>query len=696
MKLYSLALLLPLFLFYSDLLNAQADITISRKDFQTVKEGFTTAWDHIKAGDNFYKRGGVWYKNAYEEYLKAYNYNGENAELNYKIGASALCSDNKHEASRYLLRAYELNANVAEDILLLSGRALQFAGRYNEAIDKLEAYISGTDKRDKTSIELANRYITECKMADQISKDTLRIKITNTGAGINSEFDDYSIVFSSNGKRMYFGSRRALNQNNSKRYEDNKYDENIFLSDMMGNEWSVAAPAGKNLNTGFCEVPLFLNKSEDRLFIYAGYEGNGDIMVSVLKKGVWKPPVKEQLGISSFLPETSMCISPDGGEVAFIRNTGKKGNGGKDIFIMKKINERKWSKPRNAGITINSKYDEESVSYSKGGDTLWFSSEGHNTMGGFDIFYSIRSTDGSWGPPVNAGYPINTPWHELFYVPAPDTDSAFYFTSDRSGGFGGLDIYRGEILPPPLPVQPTLEPEQIKPPEPQIVTIRDTVVIIKEYVPIPQPSEKSIYITGRISDSETGEAVAANIEIIDFSTDSIVTIVASSPIDGNYRIKLPEKKTYIVNIRATGFLSDMKKITIGPDFNQDFLQLDVPLIKVKVGKKIVLNNIFFELGKAVLTKDSFEELDKLVAIMNENPGMKIEISGHTDNTGSAVINARLSTERAKAVVNYLIEKGIDPSRMKYMGYGSEQPIADNSTAEGRAKNRRVEFKILEM
>jgi len=696
MKLSSLVLVSSVFVFYSNLLNAQTDIGISRKDFKTVKDGFATAWDHVKAGDDFYNKKGVWYKNAYEEYLKANAYNSENAGLNYKIGVSALYSDNKHEAARYLLHAYELDANVAEDVLLLSGRALQFEGRYKEAVGKLEEYISTTDVRNKTGIELAKRYISECKSAEEISKDTLRVKITNIGAGVNSNFDDYSIVLSSNGKRMYFGSRRALNQSTSKRYEDTKFDENIFVSDFRDREWAAAASAGEDLNTGYCEVPLFLNKSEDRLFIYAGYEGNGDIMVSTLKKEAWRTPVKEQLGISSSRPETSMCISPDGNEVVFIRDAGKKGNGGKDIYIIKKINERKWSKPQNAGITVNSKYDEESLSYSKGGDTLWFSSEGHSTMGGFDIFYSVRSTDGSWGPAVNAGYPVNTPFHELFYVPAPDDDSVFYFVSDRSDGYGGLDIYRGEILPPPPPPPPASEPEPVKPPEPQVVVVRDTVIVIKEFVPVPQMPEKSIYLTGRISDSETGESVAASIEVIDFSTDSIVTKTVSSPIDGTYRVKLPDKKTYIVNIRATGFLSDMKKIAMGADYNRDFVQLDVQLIKVKVGKKIVLNNIFFELGKAILTKDSFEELDKLVSIMNENPGMKIEISGHTDNTGSAVINARLSTERAKAVVNYLIENGIDSSRMKYIGYGSEQPVADNSTPEGRAKNRRVEFKILEM
>ncbi|MGQ9621142.1 MAG: OmpA family protein [Bacteroidales bacterium] len=694
MKITSKFLFSFVFLF-CNILYAQTNVEINRKEFRNVRDGFNVAWVHVREGDTFFSEGGVFYKNAFEEYKKAYAYNSSNAELNYKAGVAALFSDSKEEAAEYLLKAYELNNNVAEDVLLLAGKALQYSGKYNEAVEKFEAYIEAADKKNKNNTELAKRYIEQCKSAAEISKDTHRIEITNLGGSINSDCDEYSIVLNSDGSRIFFGSRKPVTPNPSKHYDDTKYDENILLSDYQNGVWTNAVTAGKNITTNYCEVPLFLSQAEERLFIYTGYEGNGDIMVSTLKKGMWKSPKKEKIGISSNYTETSMCVSPDGNEIAFVRDAGKKGNGGKDIYIVRKIKDRKWSKPINAGITVNSKYDEESVRYSKGGDTLWFGSAGHNTMGGFDIFYSVRSTDGSWGPAVNAGFPLNTPWHELFYVPVPGDDSAFYFVSNRSGGYGGLDLYKGKILPPPPVIVPP-EPEPVIPPEPQVVVVRDTVVIIKEIVQPAPVADKSVYLTGNITDSETGNPVLARIEVIDFLTDAIITTTASSDADGSYRAKLPDRKTYIINIRATGYLSDMKKITVPENYASDVMKLDVPLMKVKVGKKVVLNNIFFETGKAVLTKNSFEELDKLVAILNDNLSMKIEISGHTDNTGSAVINAKLSTERARAVVEYLVSKGIERTRMTYMGYGPDQPVADNSTAEGRAKNRRVEFKILEM
>lgn len=151
----------------------------------------------------------------------------------------------------------------------------------------------------------------------------------------------------------------------------------------------------------------------------------------------------------------------------------------------------------------------------------------------------------------------------------------------------------------------------------------------------------------------------------------------------------------MVDIRGSGFLSDMKRINIPATFSGDAYNLDISLIKVKVGKKIVLNNILFETGKSVLTKSSYEEIDRLLSILEENPKMKIEISGHTDKTGSEPLNFKLSENRAKAVVDYLVQKGISSSRLEYKGFGSLQPVADNATAAGRTKNRRVEFKILE-
>jgi outer membrane protein OmpA-like peptidoglycan-associated protein len=672
-----------LFLLFSLVAEAQTDVSIKKKEFDTGNTGFAEAWKHVREGDKFYSQGGASYAKAFDEYLQAIVYNNSNPELNYKTGISALFSDHKEEASGFLLNSLEFNPNVTGDVLFFTGWALQYNNKFEDAVAKFNEYKSSADpKHSGDLLALADKHIDECNSAMNITRDTLRIKVTNPGPAVNSESDDYSEILTADAETMYFASRRQTGR--SFEHSDMKYDENIYVTHNENGAWGTAAPAGKDITTKYCEAPLFINKTGDRLYIYEGSEREGDIMVSEKKNGLWRTPGKPPYPVNSAGSETSFCISPGGNEIYFVSDNGKVNQGGKDIYFIKMLNGRKWSKPVNAGSMINTKYDEENVVLSGSGDTLWFSSKGHNTIGGFDIFYCVRGDDGEWGEAKNCGYPVNSVWDDLFFCPSPLNDSIFYFASNRSGGTGGLDIYEGRLLPE---IRETIPVPKV---QPDTVIIRDTVVV-KE----PEPAIDAVVLEGRILDSETGEPVLARIDVTDLLTDSLITTTASSDTDGSYRAGLPAKKAYNVSLKAAGYLSDMKQVVIPPDYEGDKYTFNATLIKVKVGKRVVLNNILFETGKAVLTKSSFSELDHLLEILKDNPNMKIEISGHTDNTGSAAINTRLSGERAKTVVDYLTGKGIDRTRLTSKGYGSTQPVADNSTAQGRAKNRRVEFKILE-
>jgi hypothetical protein len=466
---YYLHILIVIFLLCSSVLEAQTDVTIRKKDFKAGKSGFEEAWKHVTDGDSYYKAKGIWYGTAFDEYLKAIVYNNSNPELNYKAGVSALFSDKKEKATGFFLKALELKSDVTEDILLHTGRALQYSGRFSEAIEKLNGYLSLPGKKSKEEISQAQKSIEECNSALNVTKDTLRIGIINMGANINSNTDDYSELFSADGKTLFFASRREIPKS-SNYYSDSKFDENIFISRQIKGSWELASIAGKELATKYCETPLYINSTNDLLYVYTGYDNGGDIKMSVNKKGEWKTPERIPFGINSGGSETSFTFSPSGNEIYFVTDEGKDNIGGKDIYFIKKKNERKWSKPQNAGPVINSVYDEESVRFSKSGDTLWFSSKGHNSIGGFDIFYSIKNKAGEWDSAINYGYPVNTPWDEIFYYPSPVEDSTFYFVSNRSGGFGGLDIYKGLILPPE-PVVVIVPPA---PQKPDTVIIRDT------------------------------------------------------------------------------------------------------------------------------------------------------------------------------------------------------------------------------
>ena len=672
-------------------LQAQTNMSISRKNFDNKKPGFKEAWKHVKNGDAYYEERGIWYNEAFNEYLLALVYNSSCAALNYKTGVSALLSDNKEEAAGFFLKAFELNKDIAADVLLLTGRSLQFAGRYSEAIAKFNEYQTSDLIKTKKNIALAIEYTKECNAALIVTKDTLRISIQNAGSNINSPSDEYAEILTADGKTMYFASRREI-PGTGKRHPDTKFDENILISHFTAGVWEQSNAAGKEFATKYSEAPLYINSTNNTLYIYSGSSGNGDIKVSLFRKGSWKTPEKVPFHINTNGSETSFTISPSGNEIYYVSDKGKDNVGGKDIYFITRLDQKRWSKPQNAGKVINTVYDEEAVRFSRTGDTLFFSSKGHNSIGGFDIFYCTKEKSGEWNNVVNYGYPVNTPWDELFYFPSPVKDSTFFFASNRSGGSGGLDIYEGSILPTKRIV--VVPP----PPKKDTVVIRDTVVIVKQVTQPPVPvmkEEQPVYLSGKVKDSESGEPVLAKLDIKDISTGDIIQTTASSDIDGSYRVKLPSKKAYMIDMHATGFLADQRRIDIPENWPKEVYNFNIDIIKVKVGKKVVLKNILFETGKSVLTPNSYTELTRLLSIMNENEKMRIEISGHTDKTGSEPVNFKLSEARAKAVLEYLVSKGVDRSRIESKGFGSLQPISDNTTPAERAKNRRVEFKILE-
>jgi|LSQX01.3.fsa_nt_gb hypothetical protein len=688
--------------------DAQTNVKIRKKDFKTVREGFKEAWAHVSEGNKFFRERSVWYGSAYDEYRKAMAYNGNNAELNYKAGVAALYSGNKDAAAPFLLKALELKSDPAEDILLMTGRALQYSGKFGEAINVFNAYLNSDVKKPRSNISDALKYIEECKSALNLVKDTLNVEILNAGTNINSFADDYSPVFSADFNTLYFASRREIKRSGIS-LSDGKYDENIFHSTRIHDEWNVASPIAGPVNTAYCESPLYLNASGDELYIYTGYTNGGDIKLLKRKNGIWAKPVSIPYRINSRSAETSFTFSPSGDEIWFVSDNRKNSIGGKDIYFIRKKPDNKWSRPENAGPNINTPYDEESLSFSETGDTLWFASKGHDSMGGFDIFYSVRDKEGSWSKAVNCGYPVNTPWNDLFYVPGKSAKNAFYLVSDRKGSLGGLDIFYGrkKAVPPAEEPEPMHEavPDtvvqkiivEIQPLKPDTVVIKDTLVVIKELLspPAVAAEETFFYLSGTVRDSESGDPVLARVDVIDISSDMVIATTASSDTDGSYRIRLSGKKSYMVDFRGSGFLSDMKRIDIPEDFAGDVYKLNMDLVKVKIGRKVVLNNILFQTGKAILTAESYAELNRLFGILQDNPYMRIEISGHTDNTGSLELNTKLSQDRAGAVVEYLIQKGTDPERLEFRGYGPLQPVAGNTTVEGRAKNRRVEFKILE-
>lgn len=672
----------------------QEEVVIKKKEFKNTDntEGFKEAWKSIKQGDKYYDEGIGTFNLARDHYLFANQYNGYNAELNYKIGICYLFSDDKLDAIDYLLKAYELKPEVSHEVKLLIGRAYHMVLEFDKAKQFYLEYQTELPKtEDMADInERVEKLIIECTHGKTLAQDPRRVIIQNLGEEVNSQYDDYNPLFAFNDTALYFTSRRPLEDKKRKRSEfDNKFFEDVYMSPAVNGGFGSAIPMGKPFNAKGNQAIVGVAPDGSSLFIYLGDEEGGDIqqLTYLHEKEKWKRPKSLSKQIGSDAVETTAALSPDGERLFFISNNPEQTLGGKDIFISYKTPKGKWDDPQNVGGVLNSKYDEEGIFLSKDGKKMYFASKGHNTMGGFDIFKSELSEDGTWGLPENLGYPINTPEDEVFYM--TDSSGVYgYYATIREGGYGARDIYKIIAL--------GSEKEVVTLPKDDLIAGLD---FLEKNPFLTMPSkvavDTSLVITGFVRDTigDADTTILAKLSFMDTEKGEIAATTMTGP-DGRFKANLPQPKIYGVEINATGYLYFLDIVDLS-GYDPDVpAEKDFFLQRLEVGTKVVLENIYFETGKSVLTVDSYEALDQVVRFLENNETVRLEISGHTDNTGSLRINTNLSEARAKAVVDYVVGRGIEEARLEFKGYADSQPVADNSTPEGREKNRRVEFKVL--
>ncbi len=651
-----------------------------KEDFPRLKEALA----ELDKGDKLFEMDTrALYLQALAHYNLANDFNPNNALLNYKIGKCLLYSLQKSTAIYFLDKAQRLNPNVSRDIDLLLGNAYHFNLDIDKAIEKYRKYMSGLNAEETKNFgKEVNKKLEECKVAKDLIEHPVRVRIDNLGSKINTRFPEYNPVINADETYLMFTSSREGTVDNGLDPMDLYYYEDIYTSLKNVGSWMETQHPGKPLNTEYHDATVWLSPDAQKLIIYRGDNG-GDLLESQLKGEDWSEPIPFGKPINTKYHEASASYSSDQNTLYFVSDR-PDGYGGHDIYSCTKDKKGKWGEPRNLGSDINTEYDELSVFMHPDGKTLYFSSEGHNTMGGLDIFKSIVE-NGKWSKPENMGYPINTTDDDGFLTISGSGIHAYY-ASFKPDGFGEKDIYMITFLGEEKPIFDANEDNLLS------STIIPFGVSTAPAIEV-KTSELTI-LKGVVLDDVTRDPIEASIDIIDNVKNIPVTTTSSNKASGKYLVPLPSGLNYGINVHAEGYLFQSENVDIPPAKGYQEIVRDIYLKKVEIGKKIILRNIFFDFDRFTLRPESQAELTRLIDLLKEMPKLKIEISGHTDSYGSAVYNQKLSENRAKAVVEYLIAHGIDSKRLTYMGYGFTQPIATNKTDEGRQLNRRTEFKIM--
>jgi outer membrane protein OmpA-like peptidoglycan-associated protein len=677
-------------LFLSFGLNAQQrDVEFKKENFPNDKAGLKEALKNIERGDEFYYGPTFLLFKAADFYLLANAFNPNNAEINFRIGISFLNSPNKFKALPYLNKAYEINPNIDALITYRLAEAFHYNHDFDNAIkyyNLSRAALQVLPPEQVTADFQVDKKIEECNTGRKLVANPARVIIDNVGSTINTRFREYSPVISADESVMFFTSRRD-NTTGLKVADDGMYFEDIYMSTYQNNRWTPPVNLPAPVNTKTHDAVIAINSDGSKLFIYTP-ENEGDILSSTLQGETWtKPEAPGGKSINTKYSEIHACFSSDERSIYFVSNKPDDSYGGFDIFVTRLGVDGQWSKAENLGPTINTPYDEEGVYLHPDGKTMYFSSKGHNTMGSYDIFKS-EMVDGKWGKPENLGYPINSADKDAFFVVSASGKHGYY-SSAKMDAIGETDIYIVYLLGPEKETEMTTEEQLLAGRSKIRVETMPENALAKKY------NSAVTLVKGVVVDAQTKLPLNAIIVITDNEKNEVVSTFQSNSKTGKYLVTLPSGKNYGIAVTMEDYLFFSDNFDIPASSAYQEVEKNIELSRLEVGKKIVLRNIFFDFNKSTLRPASVAELERLTKLLTDNPKMRIEISGHTDNVGSATYNQKLSQSRANAVVDYLIDKkGIKKDRLEFAGYGFTQPIADNDSDAGRQLNRRTEFKIL--
>lgn len=638
---------------------AQPPSTLTTKS-KKAEKAYNMAMDYAQIYD---------YENAYKQLEVAKKEDPTFVEA-YMLKANLLMSERKWaESIDEFKKSFALNPDFFPSSYYDCAMAELKLGRYVDAKKDFETYLA--KKRPTASpntVASAQQGLADCNFALDALKHPVPFNPINMGEAMNTTACEYFPNVTADDATFLFTRNREERDPNNGAITRSQEDFYISYRDENG-KWSVAQNLGSPINTPDNNEGAPSLSADGRFLFYAacaGYDGYGnglqgfgacDIFFSQKVNGVWSKPKNVGAPVNGTSWDSQPSFSSDGKTLYFVSHR-KGGFGDSDIWMAVLGDDGKWGPAINLGQGINTSGREEAVFIHPDNQTLYYASDGLTGMGGLDLFVCRRDTvTGKWGAPVNLGYPINTEGDESGLI-VNGAGQVAYFSSDRKGTLGCDDIYMFSLP--------------------------------KEFQPVPVT-----YMKGKTYNKKTGKPVgSASFELINLTSGKTVITSFSDAVTGEFLVCLPVNENYALNVNATGytFYSEsfqLKKVT---DASKPF-RMDVPLQPIGDTVTGELKNVFFETGKYDLRPESKAELNKFIIWMKTNPTVKVELSGHTDNVGDKKSNLTLSTNRAKAVYDYLVANGVDAARMTYKGYGDTKPKVPNDTPEHRQMNRRTEYTI---
>ncbi len=648
------------------------DVPFDKKLFEDRKEEFDEAVKEIKLGDmHFYNGSTEDLSNALNHYMVAQEFNPYSAMLNFKVGVCFLFSNQKFKSLEYLQFAYKVAPDIDPYIKFYLAQAYQLAGEFETAITFYREYKDEIKENDQQQRFFINKKISECRTGQSLMENPVRVWIDNLGDSINTEYPEFSPVISADNRVLFFTSRRP-DSYGGKTDESGYHYEDVYYSERhVGDNWLGAVNMGAPINTESHDATVGLAPDGKSLLTYKGINSkNGDVFITQeLTDGIWNEPTSLGDNVNTKFHESSATLSFDEKTLFFVSDQ-PGGFGQHDIYVSYWDEEKEeWGPPENLGSTINTEFEEKGVFFHPDNRTLYFSSDGHNNMGGLDIFKTVYDSEtGEWSKPENLGWPINTPDDDIYFVVTGDERYAYY-SSYREDGYGEKDIYKITFLGPkkePLMADADLMgtqlPDESKPP-----------LLVDKF-----EESKILILKGVVVDGKTKVGITADMTIINSRTNEKVSDLVTNP-DGTYSIMLTPGETYGITVSGKSYTIASNTLTTTKKDNNKEFEMNFELFPPTVGEPFVLRNIYFDFDKSDLRHQSVDELDKLVQIMKDHPTMVIELGGHTDRRGSAEYNMALSRQRAEIAKKYLVDHGISASRIQTKGYGETQPEIPGAT-----------------